>query len=154
MQSRMAGENSGSTHSGERQMGMIKEFKEFAMRGNVMDMAVGVVIGGAFQKIVTSLVTDIINPMIGMVAKTESFSQYKLTLKLPNSDTVLVALEYGKFVDAIVQFTIVAFCLFLVVRGMNAMKRSNADTPPPPAPPTKDQELLMEIRDALKARGA
>jgi large conductance mechanosensitive channel len=134
-------------------MGMMKEFKEFAMRGNVMDMAVGVVIGGAFGTIVKSLVDDIINPVIGMVAKTDTFSDKGLVIKIPNT-AMEISLAYGKFVNACVQFTLVAFCLFLVVKAMNAMKRANADAPPPPAPPTKDQELLSEIRDLLKTRGA
>jgi large conductance mechanosensitive channel len=134
-------------------MGMMKEFKEFAMRGNVMDMAVGVVIGAAFGTIVKSLVDDIINPLIGMVAKTDTFSDKGLIIKIPNT-TMEVSLAYGKFVNACVQFTLVAFCLFLIVKAMNAMKRSNANTPPPPAPPTKDQELLTEIRDWLLSRPA
>jgi large conductance mechanosensitive channel len=134
-------------------MGMVKEFKEFAMRGNVVDLAVGLVIGAAFSKIVTSLVEDIINPVIGMVANTKTFTDQAFTLEIPNT-AIKVSLKYGNFINNVVQFTIVAFCLFLVVKGMNAMKRSNADTPPPPAPPTKDQELLTEIRDLLKTRGA
>jgi large conductance mechanosensitive channel len=134
-------------------MGMMKEFREFALRGNVMDLAVGVIIGAAFGKIVTSLVEDIINPLIGVIAKTDSFTNYALHYQIPGVNKVL-ELPYGRFVNNCVQFTLVAFCLFLVVKGMNALKRSNADAPPPPAPPTKDQELLTEIRDLLKSRQA
>jgi large conductance mechanosensitive channel len=135
-------------------MGMMKEFKEFAMRGNVMDMAVGVVIGAAFGKIVTSLVSDIFMPLVGMVAGKLDFSKYSYDLKNPLNNEVLASVKYGMFVNAVVDFVIVAFCLFLAISAINRLKRKEADTPPPPAPPTKDQELLAEIRDLLKARGA
>lgn len=130
-------------------MGMMKEFKEFAMKGNVVDMAVGVVIGAAFGKIVTSLVADVFTPIIGIVAKTDSLTDlnYKVVNPVTNATATLA---YGKFIDAIIQFVIVAFCLFIVIKIMNSMKRKEAVAPE--VPPTKDQQLLMEIRDALKSR--
>jgi large conductance mechanosensitive channel len=135
-------------------MGMMKEFKEFAMRGNVMDMAVGVVIGAAFGKIVSSLVSDIFMPLVGIVAGKLDFSKLSYELKNPLNGETLAAVTYGKFINTVIDFIIVAFCLFMAISAMNRLKRKEADTPPPPAPPTKDQELLTEIRDLLKARGA
>lgn len=130
-------------------MGMVKEFKEFAMKGNVVDMAVGVVIGAAFGGIVGSLVKDVFTPFIGIVANTSSLSDLSYTVVNPVTNAT-ASLAYGKFIDAIIQFTIVAFCLFLVIKIMNSMKRKEAVAPE--VPPTKDQQLLMEIRDLLKQK--
>jgi large conductance mechanosensitive channel len=133
-------------------MGMLKEFKEFAMKGNVVDMAVGVVIGAAFGDIVKSLVNDIFTPVIGVVANTSSLSNFSYDVVNPLDGTVLVSVAYGKFVDAIIKFTIVAFCLFLVIKLMNAAKRKQAVAPPTPETMTKDQLLLTEIRDLMKQK--
>jgi large conductance mechanosensitive channel len=135
-------------------MGMMKEFKEFALRGNVMDMAVGVVIGAAFGKIVSSLVADVFMPLVGVVAGKVDFSKHSYDLKNPIDGGVLASVKYGLFVNTVIDFIIVAFCLFLAISAMNRLKRKEASSPPPPAPPTKDQELLSEIRDLLKTRGA
>lgn len=138
-------------------MGMVKEFKEFAMRGNVIDMAVGIVIGGAFGKIVSSFVNDILMPPIGLLIGDVSFSELSTTLKEAvidaegNEVAAAVTLNYGMFIQTIIDFIIIAFAIYMVVRAMNNMKKKEAAAPPPPPPgPTKDQELLMEIRDLLK----
>ena len=140
-------------------MGLIKEFKEFAMRGNVIDLAVGVIIGAAFGAVVSSMVSDVLMPPIGWAAGNLDFSQMQVVLKHgtpdPKNPAVMVgevAIRYGKFINTIINFLIVAVCIFLVVKAMNAMKKKEAATPPPPAPPTKDQILLTEIRDAILAR--
>jgi large conductance mechanosensitive channel len=136
-------------------MGFFKEFKEFAMKGNVVDMAVGIVIGAAFTGIVNSLVTDVFTPMIGVIGSTADFSQYSYTLMKPGEpDVVLVKVGYGKFINAVINFIIVAFCLFLVIKVMNAAKRKQAVEPPKPETMTKDQLLLVEIRDLLKSKQA
>jgi large conductance mechanosensitive channel len=132
-------------------MSMIKEFKEFAMRGNVIDMAVGIVIGGAFTKIVTSLVNDIIMPPLGLVIGGVNFTALKATLGLPMEGKEPVTINYGTFIQVLVDFIIVAFAIFLVVKGINSLKRKQAEAPAVPPAPTKDQVLLTEIRDLLKA---
>lgn len=124
-------------------MSFIKEFKEFTMRGNVVDLAVGVVIGGAFGAIITSLVADVIMPVIGMLTGGIDFTG--LSLKIGNA-----TIAYGKFIQAIFVFTIVAFCLFLVIKAMNAAKKKEAEAPAAPPAPTKEEQLLTEIRDLLK----
>lgn len=131
-------------------MGMIKEFKEFAMKGNVVDMAVGVVIGAAFGKIVSSLVADLFMPIVGAATGKMDFSKLAYDVKNPTSNEVLASIAYGKTVTTIIDFVIVAFCLFIVIKIMNSMKRKEAVAPE--VPPTKDQQLLMEIRDLLKAK--
>lgn len=133
-------------------MGMLKEFKEFAMKGNVVDMAIGVVIGAAFGKIVTSVVADIFMPLVGAVTGKLDFSKLAFDFRAPGSDTVLASIKYGATLTTIIDFTLVAFCLFMVVKVMNRMKRQEEVAPTIPTPPTKDQELLMEIRDLLKVR--
>jgi len=130
-------------------MGMAKEFRDFVMRGNVVDMAVGVVIGAAFGKIVTSMVEDIFMPIVGVFTGKIDFSKLAANVKDPLSESV-VTIPYGKFINATVAFLIVALCLFMVIKAMNAMSRKSAHEPPPPAPPTKEQELLAEIRDLLQ----
>ncbi len=131
-------------------MGFIKEFKAFAMRGNVMDMAVGIVIGGAFGKIVTSLVNDVIMPPIGMLLGGVDFSSLAVTLKPAAENAPAVALKYGAFVSTIIDFLIIAFAIFLVIRGLNAMKRKQEEAPA--APPVQEM-ILREIRDILRAKG-
>jgi large conductance mechanosensitive channel len=133
---------------------MWKEFKEFAVKGNAFDLAVGVIIGAAFGKIVSSLVDDIIMPLIGLVGGTVDFSNKFVTLSGPKMATIAAAksagaltLNYGQFLNTILNFLIVGFAIFLMVKQLNRFRKPNAM---PPAPPTKDQELLMEIRDALK----
>jgi large conductance mechanosensitive channel len=128
-------------------MGFIKEFKAFAMRGNVMDMAVGIVIGAAFGKIVTSLVNDVIMPPIGMLLGGVDFSSLGVTLKAAGAGSPAVVLKYGVFVNAILDFLIVAFAIFMVIKGMNALKRKQEAAP---AAPPVQETLLREIRDLLK----
>jgi len=139
---------------------MLKEFKNFAMRGNVVDLAIGVIIGAAFGKIVESFVGDVIMPVIGRIAGGLDFTNYFLGLTpaasaAPTYDAAKKAgatLGYGTFITVTVNFLIVAFVLFLIVRGMNRLIKQEEAAPVPPAPPTKEQELLTEIRDLLKAR--
>lgn len=135
-----------------------KEFKEFAMRGNVVDMAVGVIIGGAFGKIVTSLVNDIIMPGIGVLTGGANFSEYKYVMKQAVIDgttgeviTPEAAITWGAFVQTIVDFLIIAFCIFLAIRVMNKMRKPAEPEPAAPAGPTQE-ELLTEIRDILKEK--
>ena len=117
-------------------MSMVKEFKDFAMRGNVVDMAVGIVIGGAFGKIVSSLVNDVIMPPIGMMLGNVDFSQLAITLSEKTADAAAVSIKYGVFVNTVIDFVIVAFCIFMVIKGMNRMKRKEVEAPK--APTTKD----------------
>lgn len=139
---------------------MLQEFKKFAMRGSVVDLAIGVIIGAAFGKIVDSLVTDIIMPLIGRIFGGLDFSNYFLGLttaasNAPTYDAAKKAgatLGYGQFITVAVNFIVIAWVMFLVVKGMNTLFRKAEDAPPPPAPPTKEQELLTEIRDLLRAR--
>ena len=129
----------------------IQEFKDFAMRGNVMDMAVGVIIGGAFGKIVSSLVDDVLMPAIGMVTGNVDFTN--LVLKIGEDEGAAV-LKYGQFIQNIIDFLIVAFCIFLIIKGINkltAKKEEPAPEPEAPAGPTQE-ELLAEIRDLLKQK--
>jgi len=130
-------------------MGLVSEFKDFAARGNVVDLAVGVVIGGAFGAIVTSLVTDIIMPPIGMMLSGVDFSSIVTTLKAAGADGKgAVTINWGKFLDAVVRFLIVAFSIFMVVRLINKMRKP-AEAPAP-AGPSNEEVLLGEIRDLLK----
>jgi len=122
-------------------MSLLQEFKEFAMRGNVVDMAVGVIMGGAFGKIVTSLVTDVLTPPIGYLAGGVKFD--KLAYR---------GVEYGKFLQATFDFLIIAICVFAMVKAMNSVMRKKAAAPKPPEP-TPSEKLLTEIRDALQAKG-
>ena len=133
-------------------MGLIKEFKEFAMRGNVVDLAVGVIIGGAFGKITTSLVNDIIMPPIGMVLGKVDFKDLKFTLIEASEGVNAVTINYGAFINTLIDFTIVAFALFLVIKAMNTLKKKEAPAPAAPAAPPADVVLLTEIRDLLKKK--
>jgi large conductance mechanosensitive channel len=131
---------------------MLKEFKEFAMRGNVVDLAVGVIIGGAFGKIVTSLVNDIIMPPIGLLVGNVDFSDLAFHLSAPIGNAKPVTLMYGKFINNIIDFLIVAFCVFLVVKGMNSLKKSQPTAPPEPTEKNCPQ-CLMVIPLAAKKCG-
>ena len=117
-------------------MSMMKEFRDFAMRGNVVDMAVGIIIGGAFGKIVSSFVNDVIMPPIGMLLGNVDFSQLAITLAEKTEKSAAVAIKYGVFVNTVVDFVIVAFCIFMVIKGMNRLKREEA--PAPAEPTTKE----------------
>jgi large conductance mechanosensitive channel len=130
-------------------MSVAKEFREFALRGNVIDLAVGVVIGAAFGKIVTSLVADIIMPPIGYITGGVDFTEKKIVLKPgdPAHKIAETAIHYGNFINAIIQFLIIAFCIFMVVKFINSMKKEEASQPDPV--PTKEEILLTEIRDLL-----
>jgi large conductance mechanosensitive channel len=133
-------------------MSMMSEFKQFAMRGNVVDMAVGIVMGGAFGKIVSSFVADVLMPPIGIVLGGVDFSDLAVTLKAASEGTDAVLLRYGAFVQTVVDFLIIAFAIFLVVKAMNSVQKKQEEAPPPPPKPSKEEELLTEIRDALKAQ--
>lgn len=139
-------------------MGLISEFKTFAMRGNVLDMAVGIIIGGAFGKIVSSFVTDVLMPPIGLLIGGIDFSDIKLTLKdavLNGNDVVTpaITMNLGLFLNTVIDFTIVAFAIFLLIKGVNNLSKKKAEEPAPtpaPPPPSKEELLLAEIRDILK----
>jgi large conductance mechanosensitive channel len=136
-------------------MGMVSEFKEFAMRGNVVDLAVGVVIGAAFGKIVASLVNDIIMPSIGFVVGGVNFSDLAIELKAATVDAAgtavpAVMVKYGAFIQTIVDFLIIAFAIFVAVKVINSLKRKQDEAPAAPAEPSEEVKLLTEIRDALK----
>jgi large conductance mechanosensitive channel len=139
---------------------MLQEFKKFALRGNVVDLAIGVIIGAAFGKIIDSLVTDVIMPLVGRIFGGLDFSNYFIGLtaassQAPTYDAAKKAgatLGYGQFITITVNFVIVAAVIFLVVRAMNTLFAKEQDAPPPPKPPSREEELLAEIRDLLKAR--
>jgi len=143
---------------------MFKEFRDFAIKGNMIDLAIGVIIGAAFGAIVSSIVDDIFMPIIGLIIGGIDFSNLFVVLSNPENVPVpslaaaqaagVATLNIGLFINAVVKFVIIAFVLFLVVKAINSMKREAAAEPAPPAPPTKEEELLAEIRDAIKARGA
>lgn len=125
-------------------MGLIKEFRDFAMRGNVVDLAVGVIIGGAFGGIVNSLVGDILMPLLGVLSGGVNFNDRSIEI----GDAVIA---YGKFIQAIISFLIIAFALFLVIKGMNSLKKKEENAPAAPEP-SKEEKLLAEIRDLLKEK--
>lgn len=132
-------------------MSMMSEFRDFAMRGNVVDMAVGIVIGGAFGKIVSSFVNDVLMPPIGMLLGGVDFSDLAMTLKEASGDVAAVTLNYGSFVQTVVDFVIIAFAIFMVIKAMNSMKKKEEAAPPPAPPaPSAEETLLTEIRDLLK----
>lgn len=135
-------------------MSLVSEFKEFAMRGNVVDLAVGIVIGAAFGKIVSSLVDGVIMPLVGVVVGGVNFSDLAITLVEAEGEVAAVTLNYGAFIQTIVDFTIIAFAIFMVIKLMNRMKRKQEAAPAAaPAEPSEEVKLLTEIRDALKQRG-
>lgn len=132
-------------------MGFFSEFKEFASKGNVVDLAVGVIIGGAFGKIVGSMVNDILMPPLGMVMGGLNFNDMGITLKEKVGETPAVVLKYGAFIQNVVDFLILAFCIFIMVKAINSMKRKQEEAPAPAAPePSNEEKLLGEIRDLLK----
>ena len=135
-------------------MGFVKEFKEFAMRGNVIDLAVGVIIGASFGKIVTSLVDDLIMPPIGFLTGGIDFSEKKWILKPADTTNSVaeVSVKYGNFLNTLIQFLIIAFCIFIIVKVINQLNRKKADSPAVPPAPTKQEVLLTEIRDLLKTK--
>ena len=130
-------------------MSILSEFKAFAVKGNVVDMAVGIIIA-AFGKIVSSFVGDVVMPPIGLLIGGVDFSDLAITLKAAEGDIPAVVLSYGKFIQTVLDFVIVAFAIFMGVKVINRLKREEAAAPAEPPAPTKDQELLTEIRDLLK----
>jgi large conductance mechanosensitive channel len=141
---------------------MLKEFRDFALRGSVVDLAIGVIIGAAFGAIVSSLVDDVFMPIIGLILSGVDFSNLFWVISNPGNVAVpsvafakengIPVLAYGLFINAVVKFIIVAFVLFLVVKGINSMRRKEAAAPAPAPAPTKEEVLLTEIRDALRAK--
>lgn len=133
-------------------MSAISEFKEFAVKGNVVDMAVGIIIGAAFGKIVSSFVSDVLMPPIGLMIGGVDFSDLALTLKAASDGAEPVLISYGKFIQATVDFVIVAFAIFIAVKGINNLKKKEEEAPAVPPTPSKEELLLGEIRDLLKDR--
>ncbi len=132
-------------------MSIISEFKAFAVKGNVVDMAVGIIIGAAFGKIVSSFVGDVVMPPLGVLIGGVDFSDLAITLKAAEADLPAVVLAYGKFIQTIIDFLIVAFAIFMGIKVLNRLKREEEFAPQTAPAPTKDQELLSEIRDLLKS---
>jgi len=133
-------------------MSMMSEFKEFAIKGNAVDMAVGIVIGAAFGKIVSSFVSDVIMPPIGLLLGGVDFNKLAFTLKEASGDVAAVAISYGKFIQTVLDFVIIAFAIFMVVKAMNSQKKKEEEVVLPPPEPSKEEILLTEIRDVLKAK--
>ena len=129
---------------------MMSEFKSFAMRGNVVDMAVGIVIGGAFGKIVSSFVSDVLMPPIGLMMGGVDFADLSIVLQAATEGAEAVTLNYGSFIQTVVDFVIIAFAIFMVIRAMNNLKKKEEEKPAAPAAPSAEVELLTEIRDSLK----
>ncbi|MGV8075222.1 MAG: large-conductance mechanosensitive channel protein MscL [Syntrophobacteraceae bacterium] len=133
-------------------MGMMKEFKEFAVKGNVIDMAVGLIIGAAFGKIVSSFVGDVIMPPIGVILGGVDFSKLAFTVKEAAGEVPAVVIGYGKFIQTVIDFGIIAFAIFIAVKAINSLKRKEAEAPKPAPEPSAQELLLAEIRDLLKER--
>lgn len=138
-------------------MGFVQEFKKFALKGNVVDLAVAVIIGGAFGKIVTSLVNDVIMPPIGLALGGVNFKELMVVLKEPSVtadgvEVAAVAIRYGAFINTVVDFLIIAFVIFLAIKAMNSLQKKEEAKPTPPPAPSKEEVLLTEIRDILKAK--
>ncbi len=133
-------------------MSFRKDFKTFALRGNVIDLAVAVVIGAAFGRIITSLVNDIIMPPLGLLLGGVSFNELVVVLKRATDEAEAITLNYGNFLQAVLNFIIIAFALFLIIKAFISMKKKEEAAPSAPPLPTKDQALLTEIRDLLKSR--
>lgn len=131
-------------------MSMLQEFKKFAMRGNVVDMAVGIIIGATFGKIISSFVADVLMPPIGLLIGGVDFSNLAITIKAAAGGAAAVTLNYGKFIQSVVDFLIIAFAIFMAIKGMNTLKKKE-EAPPPPAP-SNEVVLLGEIRDLLKQK--
>ncbi len=133
-------------------MSMMQEFKTFAMRGNVIDMAVGIVIGGAFGKIVSSFVADVIMPPLGLIIGGVNFSNLAITIKEVVGDTAAITINYGNFIQTVFDFVIIAFAIFMVIKTMNSLKQKEEEAPAEPPAPSKEEVLLTEIRDALQKK--
>lgn len=133
-------------------MGLIKEFKEFAMRGSVVDLAVGVIIGGAFGKIVSSFVNDVLMPPIGVLLGGLDFKEFKATLVAATVDKPAVTLNWGLFLQNVIDFLIIAAVIFLFIKAINSVKKKEEAAPSAPPAPTKEETLLTEIRDLLKEK--
>lgn len=131
---------------------LLNEFKEFAVRGNVMDMAVGVVIGGAFGKIVSSLVADIIMPVLSLITGRINLTALSVTVPAALEGAKPITITYGNFLQTVLDFIAIAFSIFLVIKAMNRLKRKKEAAPPPPAEPGREEVLLTEIRDLLKKK--
>lgn len=131
-------------------MGMVKEFKEFAMKGNVVDMAIGIVIGAAFGKIVSSFVANVLMPPIGVLLGGVDFASLMIILKEATEETEAVAISYGVFINTVIDFIIIAFAIFMVVKAMNNMKKKEEEKPAEPPKPSNEEVLLTEIRDQLR----
>jgi len=131
-------------------MSLIKEFKDFAVRGNVIDMAVGIIIGGAFGKIVSSFVADVVMPPIGVLLGGVDFGKLSVTIKEASETAEAVKINYGSFLNTIIDFIIIAFVIFMVIKAMNKMKKKEEEKPAVAPAPSKQEVLLTEIRDLLK----
>lgn len=131
-------------------MGMVKEFREFAVKGNMVDMAVGIIVGVAFGRIVTSLVNDVVMPPLGLLIGGVDFSELAIVLRQATEETEAVLLSYGLFINQVIDFMIIAFAIFMVIKVMNRLNRKEEAKPAEPPGPTKEQLLLEEIRDLLK----
>lgn len=131
-------------------MAIIKELKNFMMRGNVVDMAVGIIMGGAFGKIVSSLVSDIIMPPIGFVLGGVNFSNLKIVIKEAVGETAAVSINYGAFLQTVIDFIIISTAIFFAIKGMNTLRKKEEEQPAPTPKPSKEEILLTEIRDLLK----
>jgi large conductance mechanosensitive channel len=135
-------------------MSMLDEFKNFAVRGNVVDMAVGIIVGAAFGKIVSSFVGDVIMPPIGVLLGGVDFSDLALTIKQAAGDKPAVVLGYGKFIQTVIDFTIIAFAIFIGVKGINSLKKKEEEAPKAPPKPSAEEVLLTEIRDLLRDKSS
>ncbi|MBK8974013.1 MAG: large-conductance mechanosensitive channel protein MscL [Hahellaceae bacterium] len=133
-------------------MSILQEFKAFAVKGNVVDMAVGIIIGAAFGKIVSSVVADVVMPPIGILLGGVDFSDLAIVLKEAAGTTPAVVIAYGKFLQTVIDFTIIAFAVFMLIKGINSLKKKEEAAPSAPPAPTMDQQLLTEIRDLLKQK--
>lgn len=133
-------------------MGMMTEFKKFAVRGNVMDMAVGIIIGAAFGKIVSAFVNGVMMPPLGVLIGGVDFSDLAYTIKEAAGDTPAVVIAYGSFIQTLIDFIIIAFAVFMVVKAMNSMKKKEEEAPAAPPEPSNEEKLLSEIRDLLKEK--
>lgn len=134
-------------------MSMIQEFREFAVKGNMVDMAVGIIIGGAFGQIINSLVNDVIMPPLGLLIGGVDFADLAVTLKAAEDGAEAVLLRYGAFINTAINFLIIAFAIFMVIKAMNRLKRKEEAAPAEPPAPPREQVLLEEIRDLLKKDG-
>lgn len=133
-------------------MSMLKEFKEFAVKGNAVDMAVGIIIGAALGKIISSLVGDVVMPPIGVLLGGVDFSNLSIVVREAIDKKPAVVISYGKFLQTVIDFTIIAFAIFMAVKGMNSLKKKEAEAPAAPAAPSNQELLLAEIRDLLKEK--